>query len=270
VGYSEGVDPMKADRRQFLIASGGFAIAQIVRAEEPAFTLWFPPAMLDLSKPFGFAVAASAACRCEVDLVDKDKQSLLSSPNTRPKWDLEPKRAQSKLIETPTSQRSPESATAGVFLQIRPYTDRRPHFAGVLQTGGEPVSLREMKPQHAAFVRASFGDRRSDKERLEQTAERLPFVGDPAPRPQEGHFTVALRSESRLHVKIWVGENQRGAPIYDHVFGNLPAGDNSVPWGLKNNRGSIVDAGEYLATLVATPRMTGRSDTLYFASFQVI
>jgi hypothetical protein len=261
---------MKRDRRQFLIASAGFAVAHIARAEEPPFTLWFPPATLDLSRPYGFAVVASAACRCDVDLVDKDKQSLLSNPNTRPKWDLEPKRAQSKLIEAPRSESSLEKATAGVFLQIRPYTARRPHFAGVVQTGGDSVSLEEVKPQLAAFVRDPPGDQQSDKQRLEQTAERLPFVADPAPRPQEGHFTVALRSESKLQLKIWPGENQRGGPIYDHVFLNLPAGTNPVPWDLRNRRGSIVDAGEYLATLVATPTVTGRSDTLYFASFQVV
>jgi hypothetical protein len=257
---------MKPDRRQFLLASVGFAAAHFVHAEESPFTLWFPPAMLDLSKPFGFAVVASASCHCDVDLVGKDKHSLLSSPNTRAKWDLEPKRAQSKWIETPTSERSPE--TAGVFLQIRPYTERRPHFGGVLQTGGD--SVPEVKPQLAAFVHAPLGDQQSDVQRLQETAERLPFVGDPAPRPQEGHFSITLRSESKLQLKIWPGENERGKPIYDHVFQNLPAGDNPVPWGLKNNRGSIVDAGEYLATLVATPRMTGRSDTLYFASFQVV
>src|SRR5262249_28486238 len=163
------------------------------------------------------------------------------------------------LIESPTSERSPENATAGVFLQIRPSTERRPHFAGVLQTGGESVSLPQVKPHLTAFVRGGIADPQSDKQRLQETAERLPFVGDPAPRPQEGHFTVALRSESKLQLKIWPGQNQRGNPIYEHVFRNLPAGDNPVPWGLKNNRGSVVDAGEYLATLVATPSMTGRS-----------
>ena len=255
---------MKPDRRQFLLASAGLAAAHIVQAQETSFTLSFAPEVLDLSNPFGFAVVASAACHCEAGIVDADKRSLLSAPA---KWDLEPKEAQSKWIERPAPERLSETGTAGMFLVVHPSTAKRPHFAGVLQRGDESVSL---KIQPAAFVRGPVRDQQSDKRRLQETAERLPFVGDPAPRSQEGHFTVSLRSESKLQLKIWPGENERGRPIYDHVFQNLPAGDNPVPWGLRNNRGSVVDAGEYLATLVATPRMTGRSDTLYFASFQVV
>jgi hypothetical protein len=254
---------MEPDRRQFLWACVGFAVVQIVHAQQPSFTLWFPPESLDLSKPFGFAVVASAACHCEVGVVDADKRSLISAPA---KWDLEPKEAQSKLIERPAPERFSETGTAGVLLAVRPYTEKRPHFAGVLQTGAGAVPLTPTKPQLTAFIRNST----SDKQRLEETAASLPFVNDPAPRPEEGHFTVDLRAESRLHLKIWPGENQRCNPIYAHIFRNLPAGKNPVPWGLRSNHGSFVNPGEYLATLVATPKMTGRSDTLYFASFQVV
>jgi hypothetical protein len=197
--------------------------------------------------------------------VHEDRRSLFFAPDNRAKWDLEPKRAKSKWIETPTPEKL-ETGTAGVMLEVRPYTEKRPHVAGVVQTGGSSVSLTRAKPQLAAFVR----DNPNEKERLQASAESLPFVRDPAPRPDEGYFTVDLRAESKLHLKIWPGGNQRGVPVYEHDFRNLPAGTNPVPWGLKNNSGSIVDAGEYLATLVATPKMTGRSDTLYFASFQVV
>jgi hypothetical protein len=256
---------MKPDRRQFLWGCAGFAAARMVHAQESSFRLWFPPERLDLSTPFGFAVVASAACHCEVDVVHEDRRSLFFAPDNRAKWDLEPKIAKSKLIDTPTPERL-ETGTAGVMLEVRPYTEKRPHFAGVIHTGAYSVSLTRAKPRLAAFVR----DNANEKERLQESAESLPFVRDPAPRPEEGHFTVDLRAESKLHLKIWPGGNQRGVPVYEHVFRNLPAGKNPVPWSLINNRGSLVDAGEYLATLVATPKMTGRSDTLYFASFQVV
>jgi hypothetical protein len=256
---------MKADRRQFVLACAGFAVAPMVHAQQPSFRLWFPPESLDLSKPFGFAVVASAACRCEVDFVDEEKRSLMVAPGGAAKWDLEPKRAQAKMIER-APETSLETGAAGVMLEVRPYTEKRPHFAGVVQTGAHSVQLTQMKPDLAAFS----GNNANDKERLKESAESLPFVRDPAPRPDEGYFTVDLRAESKLHLKIWPGDNRRRIPIYEHVFRNLPAGKNPVPWSLRTNSGSIVDAGEYLATLVATPKMTGRSDTLYFASFQVV
>jgi hypothetical protein len=254
---------MKCDRRQFLSACAGFAAVQLVHAQENSFTLWFRPEMLDLSESFGFAVVASAACHCEAGVVDADKRSLIDAPA---KWDLEAKKAQSKWIERPAPERFSENGTAGMLLLVHPSAEKRPHFAGVLQTGSDSLPTKRLKPQLTAFARNSP----SDKERLEETAESLPFAKDPAPRPEEGHFTVDLRAESKLQLRIWPGANQRGNPVYEHVFRNLPAGKNPVPWNLRSKHGSVVNAGEYLATLVATPMMTGRSDTLYFASFQVV
>jgi hypothetical protein len=250
---------MGTNRRQFLWACTGLAASTIAHGEETAFTLQFSSETLERTGALGLAVAASASCSCEAAVVDADGRGILVG-----KWDLEPKAAKSKFAGS--SAASGELKAVGARLDVYPQGGKRPHLAGVIQTGGDAEGSMGARPHLTGFIRS----RESDRERLEKTAEKLFFLKDPAPRPDEGHFTVDLRAESNLLLKVWQGDSRTGPVVFAHGYRNLPAGENPIPWNLRDRRGALVGAGEYLATLVATPTSTGRSDTLFFASFQVI
>jgi hypothetical protein len=251
---------MKANRREFLWGCAGVVAAGIARGDEGEFTLGFPPAALDLRGPVGFAVVASAPCVCEPVIRDADNRSLFGAV----KWDLEAKKPLSKFTSDITADGG--LTPVGIQLRVYPQGRGRPHFAGLIQSGQYATESSPAGPHLTSFVPTL----ESDKDRLERTAEKLLFVQDPAPRPTPGYFTVNLRTESNLRLRIWPGENERGPAIYDHVFPHLCGCETPIPWSLRNSHGSVVEAGEYLATMEATPLHTGRSDTLFFASLQVV
>jgi hypothetical protein len=233
---------MKLLRREFLLAGAALAGVRILQGQvDSSFTLQFPPVALDASQPVSLAVVASAPCTLQVQLLGEGNRPLLEPW----KWSMEPKSPVSVLNQSVKAGIGEK--TLGLRAFVYPSGRKRPHIAGVLQTGTE-----------------------SDKDRLERTAGKVPFFKDPAPRPEEGHFTVSLRAESNVQLRIWRGDNQNGPIIREELVKNLSVGENPIPWDLRNNRKSIVDPGEYLATLAAIPENTSRSNTLFFASFEVI
>ena len=99
---------------------------------------------------------------------------------------------------------------------------------------------------------------------------KVPFFKDPAPRTAEGHFTVELTTPSDVVVKIWRYDVNNGAMTREERVSNLATGQNRIAWNMKDDSGSTVTAGEYLATLAAEPRQHSLDKQVYFASFQVI
>jgi hypothetical protein len=243
---------MKPDRRQFLVASAALAGVRIAQGQETSFTLQFPPVTLDVSEPVSFAMAVSAQCTLEAQLVGEEDRPLFEVL----KWGMESRRAASVLNQSVKALNGEKSV--GLRAKVYPSGGKKPHLGGVIQTG------------HVAQTGFVLGAHESDKHRLERTAQKVLFIKDPAPRTEEGHFTVDLRVESNLLLKIWRGENQTGPLVHERLFRNLREGENPIPWNLRDKRQSVVDQGEYLATLAATPSNARLSNSVFVASFQVV
>jgi len=234
---------MKIGRRRFLLAGAVLSSSGISRAlEVSSFTLQFQVGSFEAGQ-VSIAAAASAPCTLQVQLFAGEKPLLESR-----KWSMESRRAMSVLnqgigtaIVTGVGQQGLE-----VRAFVYPKGPKRPHIAIVIERGSV-----------------------TDKDHLQQTAERLFFIKDPAPRAEEGHFNVDLQVNSNLTLRIWQGENAKRTLVHRRDFRNLQ-GQQPIPWNLRNTSGSIVDPDEYLATLIATPTVPNRSKTEFFASFQVI
>jgi hypothetical protein len=227
-------------RRKFLLAGAALVGTRISRGQvAQSFTLQFPPVTLDSIQPISIAAVASASCDLQVQL--KGDRGGLLEPR---KWTMEPKRAVSVLNQSLADLAGPAQVRAFVY----PRDNAIPSVAIVLQQGTE-----------------------TDSHRLEKLAQRVPFIKDPAPRSEEGHhFTVDLKLESGLRLRIWRGENNSGPTVHDRRFSNLQPGENPIPWNLRNKNGRAVESGRYVATLLCTPTNSQRSPTYFFATFGVI
>jgi hypothetical protein len=229
---------MHQERRQFLFTVLAVAASGVARAQESEFSLNFKSETFDPKDHLVLAVVATAPCLLECTLSAGEGQRKLGVG----KWYMEPREAR-----TLTNEGIAGIADISLTAEVLPKGAGRPHIGGLIRVGGQ-----------------------SDLDHLKSTAAKVPFQKDPAPRHQPGQFTVELASNSHVHLKIWRGENEKGAVVHEKLFQNLPSGPNPIPWDLRNNGGKVVEAGEYLATLEATPVQFGKSDTLFFASFQVI
>ena len=230
---------MKISRRTFLVTGAAVSGVRIAEAQPaPSFTLDFPPAPIDTEQPLSLAVVASASCVLQIQLFEGER-GLLEPV----KWTMEPKKPVSIVNQNLKSGTGEKTVRAFVY----PTGPKRSHIAGVITTGAAP-----------------------DRRVLEQTAERVPFYKDPAPRNEEGHFAVNLRTPSDVLLKIWRDDKKKGPIVRQEPITNVSAGESNIPWNLLDSRRSVVAPGEYLATLVATPKNASRSNTIFFASFEVI
>lgn len=107
-----------------------------------------------------------------------------------------------------------------------------------------------------------------DPARLGRTALKVPLVDDPDPRPNEGHFTLDLRADSDVLLRIWHRTKTRnGSLVHQRSVPNLPKEESPVPWDLRGNDKSVVNPGDFLAVMMAKPR-NGNLDQSGFFDLQ--
>lgn len=241
---------MESNRRQFMIFGAGFALSRIAGGqEEPSrYFLEFPPAKVNVAGDYTCAAFVNAACALTIELdlfhdrvLAKGDEVHLGTREAAPVLDWKVAAAGERLLS--------------VGATVRPTRAERVHVAGVL------------RPNTPAVVPVSAAP---DKKRLIDIAAQVAFVRDPAPRGQPGHFVVHVDTLCDVHLEIWRDHDRRRLPVYDRDFRQLAPGDNPIPWELRDHAGRPAEAGDYLATLTATPHDRKISDTLFFSSFAVI
>jgi len=210
------------------------------QAETPVI-LRFPDVPFDAGRPLKVAVSTSGFTSCQVQVQASTGTFKLQSRE----WGTEPDRPNSTVLTDKMPGAGREKVQVSAVM--RPTRKKIPSMALVLS-------------QDAAM----------DPKRLEQVAQRVRFVQDPAPVAAEGHFELDLSLASDVEVSIWRGESTHGAPLFTTRIPNVARGVNPVPWDLRTSRKAKVGPGRYLAWLVCSPKERQFSATNMFSTFGVV
>jgi hypothetical protein len=222
-------------RRDLLIAAGSLSLAQSALAQPGvAFVVTSSPLALSLTDPVGIAVAASAPCT--IDVTFGDGPRTLSDPVS---FNLKDGRT------AYTTRKFSAGSVKALVVQLRVTpVSGRPSVSAMIEPGaksGQPASTR--------------------------AAENAFFVKNPAAAP--GSFGIQLPYAS--DVKTTITPAASSQPIVkEKIDPNVPTGPARIPWDLTDNGGARVPAGEYSATLLATPKVPKLDETVFLSSVRVL
>lgn len=229
---------MNLTRRELLAAGVGLGVAELARAQAVGrpFTIALAPVPLNLTGPVGIGIYATAPCTVETRLATAANETLFSVKSS---IDAE-RRSASQLF----ARSGMFSGPVTVQLNIFPSTSQRPAVAGVIDPSGT-----------------------SSVQDLRRAAENALFVKTPTSQP--GYFALTLKMDSDVQMTI-KHVNPPGSVVRRRTDPNLTAGENHIPWDLRNDSGQPVPPEEYVATILAKPKMPDRSDMLFLSTVQVI
>jgi hypothetical protein len=231
---------MQPDRRRFLLAGISLAATRRLWGQDNSFSLTIP-LELDLSQ-FSYSVVASESCTLELQFMADGVRPLSAGR----KWGMEPKKP--VVLLNQSVKRPNDAKTVGLHANVYPNGKKTPSIAGVIQGGPPP-----------------------DPNVLGRTAIQVPFVDDPDPRPKEGHFTLDLRADSDVFLRIWRRNKSKIGPlVHERSVPTLHKGENPVPWDLLDTSKSLVDPGDFLGTLIAKPTNGKLAESEFFSTFSVI
>jgi hypothetical protein len=231
---------MTLSRRDILIACTSVGVTRLASAQQAAsqFVIAFPVLPFVVSESVGVAVFATEPCTVETSLTDADNRTIaapiklfIGAPR-QAEWGSSP-------------VMKPVSGLVAVQMRVFPNTARPPLVSAYVESPNRSPSVDQKR-----------------------AAENALFFKSPASAP--GYFLIDLKTDS--DVQLTVKSTKTGLVVHQHTDRNLQAAaDTQIPWDLMDDMThKRVPTGDYVATIVATPKTPGRSNTNYPSTVRVV